>query len=165
MIEMIETANILHNATGKSLLILDEIGRGTSTYDGLSIAWAVLEYIHNNPNLRARTLFATHYHELTKLPEIFPNMKNYNIAVSESGSEVIFLHKIIEGGADKSYGIHVARLAGIPSLVIQRANELLIELQNGLKHAENIDFPETSPMPLFQLNHPVLEELEKIDLN
>jgi len=165
MIEMIETANILHNATGKSLLILDEIGRGTSTYDGLSIAWAVLEYIHNNPNLRARTLFATHYHELTKLPEIFPNMKNYNIAVSESGSEVIFLHKIIEGGADKSYGIHVARLAGIPSLVIQRANELLIELQNGLKHAENIDFPETSQMPLFQLNHPVLEELEKIDLN
>ena len=165
MIEMIETANILHNATGKSLLILDEIGRGTSTYDGLSIAWAVLEYVHNNPNLRARTLFATHYHELTKLPEIFPNMKNYNIAVSESGSEVIFLHKIIEGGADKSYGIHVARLAGIPSLVIQRANELLIELQNGLKHVENIDFPETSQMPLFQLNHPVLEELEKIDLN
>jgi DNA mismatch repair protein MutS len=165
MIEMTETANILHNATTKSLLILDEIGRGTSTYDGLSIAWAVLEYIHNHPNLKSRTLFATHYHELTQLPEIFPNMKNYNIAVSESGSEVVFLHKIIEGGADKSYGIHVARLAGIPTAVIQRANALLDDLENG-----NHDplLPKGQPQPqmqLFPIDHPVIDEIENLDLN
>jgi DNA mismatch repair protein MutS len=165
MIEMTETANILHNATTKSLLILDEIGRGTSTYDGLSIAWAVLEYIHNHPNLKARTLFATHYHELTQLPDIFPNMKNYNIAVSESGNEVVFLHKIIEGGADKSYGIHVARLAGIPSAVIQRANALLNDLENGNHDSPQ---PKSQPRPqmqLFPIDHPVIEELENLDLN
>jgi DNA mismatch repair protein MutS len=165
MIEMTETANILHNATTKSLLILDEIGRGTSTYDGLSIAWAVLEYIHNHPNLKARTLFATHYHELTQLPDIFPNMKNYNIAVSESGNEVVFLHKIIDGGADKSYGIHVARLAGIPSAVIQRANSLLNDLENGDHDSRQ---PKDHPQPqmqLFSFNHPVIEELENLDLN
>lgn len=165
MIEMTETANILHNATTKSLLILDEIGRGTSTYDGLSIAWAVLEYIHNHPNLKARTLFATHYHELTQLPDIFPNMKNYNIAVSESGSDVVFLHKIIEGGADKSYGIHVARLAGIPSAVIQRANSLLNELENG----DHTSLPQTSQsrpqLELFPIDHPVVKEIENLDLN
>ena len=130
MVEMTEMANILHNATEKSLLVLDEIGRGTSTYDGLSIAWSILEYIHNHPDLRAKTLFATHFHELTKLPEILPRIKNYNIAVNESGKQVVFLHKIIEGGADKSYGIHVAQLAGIPPAVIQRANFLLDKLQN-----------------------------------
>ena len=124
MVEMTEMANILHNATEKSLLVLDEIGRGTSTYDGLSIAWSILEYIHNHPDLRSKTLFATHFHELTKLPEILPRIKNYNIAVNESGKQVVFLHKIIEGGADKSYGIHVAQLAGIPPAVIQRANYL-----------------------------------------
>lgn len=165
MIEMTETANILHNATSKSLLILDEIGRGTSTYDGLSIAWSVLEYIHNHPNLKARTLFATHYHELTQLPDIFPNMKNYNIAVSESGNEVVFLHKIIEGGADKSYGIHVARLAGIPSSVIQRANALLYDLENG-NHDSTQQKSQAQPqMQLFPVNHPVIEEIKNLDLN
>lgn len=165
MIEMTETANILHNATEKSLLILDEIGRGTSTYDGLSIAWSVLEHIHNHPKLKARTLFATHYHELTELPEIFENMKNYTIAVSESGRDVIFLHKIIEGGADKSYGIHVARLAGIPPTIIQRASALLIDLENGEYELIKKGKSSVSQIPLFSENHPILDELEGLDLN
>ncbi len=165
MVEMTEMANILHNATENSLLILDEIGRGTSTYDGLSIAWSVLEYIHNHPNLRSKTLFATHYHELIKLPEILPRIKNYNSAVSEAGKQVIFLHKIIEGGADKSYGIHVAQLAGIPPAVIQRANFLLEKLQN---EAGVIDVKKVQPVaqiPLFPASDPVLDELRQMDLN
>ena len=118
MVEMIETANILHHATPRSLLILDEIGRGTSTYDGVSIAWAVIEFIHNHPHLRAKTLFATHYHELTQLAELLPGVRNYNVAVSEADGKVVFLHKIVPGGADRSYGIHVAQLAGLPSPVV-----------------------------------------------
>src|SRR3972149_6373333 len=114
MVEMVEMANILHHATRRSLLVLDEIGRGTSTYDGLSIAWAVVEYIHNHPGLRARTLFATHFHELTQLAAQLPGVRNYNVAVSEANSNVVFLHKIIPGGADRSYGIHVGQLAGLP---------------------------------------------------
>ncbi len=109
MVEMVETANILNHATSRSLLILDEIGRGTSTYDGVSIAWAVIEYIHNHPEKRAKTLFATHYHELTELPELLPGIRNYQISVSESDGKVVFLYKIAAGGADKSYGIHVPR--------------------------------------------------------
>ena len=120
MVEMIEAANILHHATSRSLLILDEIGRGTSTYDGVSIAWAVIEYIHNHPHLRAKTLFATHYHELTQLAELLPGVRNYNVAVSEADGKVVFLHKIVPGGADRSYGIHVAQLAGLPAPVIQQ---------------------------------------------
>ncbi|MBP6179968.1 MAG: DNA mismatch repair protein MutS, partial [Anaerolineales bacterium] len=111
MVEMVEAANILHHATSRSLLILDEIGRGTSTYDGLSIAWGIIEYIHNHPQLRAKTLFATHYHELTQLADLLPGIRNYNVAVSEADNKVVFLHKIIAGGADRSYGIHVAQLA------------------------------------------------------
>ena len=114
MVEMIEAANILHHATARSLLILDEIGRGTSTYDGVSIAWAVIEYIHNHPHLRAKTLFATHYHELTQLAELLPGVRNYNVAVSEADGNVVFLHKIVPGGADRSYGIHVAQLPVCP---------------------------------------------------
>ncbi len=129
MVEMVEAANILHHATAGSLLVLDEIGRGTSTYDGLSIAWAVVEYIHNHPRLRSRTLFATHYHELTQLSEVLPGVRNYNVAVSEEGGQVIFLHKIVPGGADKSYGIHVAELAGLPRSVINRAQEILSTLE------------------------------------
>ena len=165
MVEMTEMANILHNATENSLLVLDEIGRGTSTYDGLSIAWSVLEYIHNHPDLRAKTLFATHFHELTKLPEILPRIKNYNIAVNESGKQVVFLHKIIEGGADKSYGIHVAQLAGIPPAVIQRANFLLEKLQNEARNIDVKDVHPTTQMPLFQTENPVLAELKELDLN
>jgi DNA mismatch repair protein MutS len=129
MVEMVETANILNNSTSKSLIILDEIGRGTSTFDGVSIAWAVAEYIHNHANLKARTLFSTHYHELTELELLFKGVKNYNIAVKEWGEKIIFLRKVIRGGADKSYGIHVARLAGLPKEVILRATEILDNLE------------------------------------
>jgi len=111
MVEMTETANILNNATDKSLVILDEVGRGTSTYDGLSLAWAITEHIATK--IKCRTLFATHYHELTELSELFGNIKNYNVAVREWADEVVFLHKILPGGTDKSYGIHVAKLAGV----------------------------------------------------
>jgi DNA mismatch repair protein MutS len=128
MVEMNETANILNNATSKSLIILDEIGRGTSTFDGISIAWSVVEYIHNN--IKAKTLFATHYHELTELSLTLEGVKNYNVAVREWSEEIIFLRKIIEGGADKSYGIQVAKLAGLPKELIERAKEVLNNLEN-----------------------------------
>jgi len=128
MVEMNETANILNNATSRSLIILDEIGRGTSTFDGISIAWSVVEYIHNNT--KAKTLFATHYHELTELSMTLDSVKNYNIAVKEWNDEIIFLRKIASGGADKSYGIQVARLAGLPKEVIERAKEVLSNLEN-----------------------------------
>jgi DNA mismatch repair protein MutS len=128
MVEMTEVANILRNATRNSLLILDEIGRGTSTFDGLSIAWAVVEHISNTKLLGAKTLFATHYHELTELEGIMSGVNNYCIAVKEQGDDIVFLRKIVKGGADKSYGIQVAKLAGVPDSVIQRAKELVEEL-------------------------------------
>ena len=166
MVEMVETANILNNATGKSLLILDEIGRGTSTYDGVSIAWAIVEYIHNAPKLRARTLFATHYHELTKLAETLPGIRNYNVAVSETNGEVIFLHKIIAGAADRSYGIHVAQIAGLPKPVINRANEILAQLesvdhQNAL-HEEAVP---TQQLLLFPETNPIVDALKSLDVD
>ena len=130
MVEMTEVANILRNATSRSLLILDEIGRGTSTFDGLSIAWAVVEYISDSRLLGAKTLFATHYHELTELEGKISNVNNYCIAVKEKGDDIVFLRKIVKGGADKSYGIQVAKLAGVPDLVIERAKEIVEELSN-----------------------------------
>ena len=130
MVEMTEVANILRNATSKSLLILDEIGRGTSTFDGLSIAWAVIEYISDSRLLGAKTLFATHYHELTELEGKIDNVNNYCIAVKEKGDDIVFLRKIVKGGADKSYGIQVAKLAGVPELVIGRAKEIVEELSD-----------------------------------
>jgi DNA mismatch repair protein MutS len=129
MVEMNETANILNNATSRSLIVLDEIGRGTSTFDGLSIAWSVVEYIHNEKSLKTRTLFATHYHELTELAHLFTGVKNYNIAVREWADQIIFLYKIVPGGTDKSYGIQVARLAGLPKSVLERAKEVLGTLE------------------------------------
>lgn len=129
LVEMNETANIVNNATPKSLILLDEIGRGTSTFDGLSIAWAVAEYIHNHSNVQAKTLFATHYHELTELERILPRAKNYNVAVKEWGDHIVFLRKIVPGGCDHSYGIQVARLAGLPLEIIQRAKEILHNLE------------------------------------
>jgi DNA mismatch repair protein MutS len=129
MVEMTETANILNNATPRSLIILDEIGRGTSTYDGLSIARAVAEYIHNSPRLGSKTLFATHYHELVELAGVLPRARNLNVAVTEEHGEVVFLRKIVPGGVDKSYGIHVAKLAGLPKPVINRAREVLSDLE------------------------------------
>ena len=128
MVEMSEVANILRNATKNSLLILDEIGRGTSTYDGLAIAWAVVEYISNSELLGAKTLFATHYHELTELEGKLSAVNNYCIAVKEDGDDIVFLRKIVNGGADRSYGIQVAKLAGVPDVVIARANEICNQL-------------------------------------
>lgn len=130
MVEMTEVANILRNATARSLLILDEIGRGTSTFDGLAIAWAVIEHISNTKLCGAKTLFATHYHELTELEGKIPGVNNYCIAVKEKGDDIVFLRKIVQGGADKSYGIQVAKLAGVPDSVIQRAKELVEELSD-----------------------------------
>ena len=127
---MNEVANILRNATPNSLLVLDEIGRGTSTFDGLSIAWAVIEHISNRKILGAKTLFATHYHELTELEGKMDNVNNYCIAVKEKGDDIVFLRKIIKGGADKSYGIQVAKLAGVPDMVIDRAKEIVEQLSD-----------------------------------
>ncbi|MFN8453706.1 MAG: DNA mismatch repair protein MutS [Anaerolineae bacterium] len=170
MVEMVETAAILSQSSPRSLLVLDEVGRGTSTYDGLAIARAVVEYIHNNPKIRAKTLFATHYHELTELARTLPHVANYNVAVTEEGSKVIFLHKIVPGGADRSYGIHVAQIAGIPKVVISRANEILEELEG------SADFKEKKArtreaMAGVQLSflgpetHPLLEEIKALEVD
>ena len=165
MVEMVEAANILHHATSRSLLILDEIGRGTSTYDGLSIAWGIIEYIHNHPQLRAKTLFATHYHELTQLADLLPGIRNYNVAVSEADNKVVFLHKIIAGGADRSYGIHVAQLAGLPAPVIGRANEIMAELEKTSGRAVKINPQAAQQAMLFPETSPLLDELKKLDVN
>jgi DNA mismatch repair protein MutS len=135
MVEMQETANILNNASPDSLVILDEIGRGTSTYDGISIAWAVAEHLHNRPESKAKTLFATHYHELTQLQDTLAGAKNYSVAVRERGEQIVFLRKIVEGAADRSYGIQVGRLAGLPAPVVARAKEILYGLEAGQKQA------------------------------
>ena len=165
MVEMVEAANILHHATSRSLLILDEIGRGTSTYDGLSIAWGIIEYIHNHPHLRAKTLFATHYHELTQLADLLPGIRNYNVTVSEAEHKVVFLHKIIAGGADRSYGIHVAQLAGLPAPVIGRANEIMAELEKTSGRAVKINPQAAQQAMLFPETSPLLDELKKLDVN
>jgi DNA mismatch repair protein MutS len=128
MVEMSETANILNNATPRSLVILDEIGRGTSTFDGLSLAWSIVEHLHNQ--VGAKTLFATHYHELTELAGRLPRLKNFNVAVREWNDQIVFLRKIVAGGTDKSYGIQVARLAGVPKSVLARAKEILRNLED-----------------------------------
>jgi DNA mismatch repair protein MutS len=164
MVEMVETANILHHATRRSLLVLDEIGRGTSTYDGVSIAWAVVEYLHNHPRLRARTLFATHYHELTRLAESLPGVRNFNVAVSEEGGQVVFLHRIVPGGADKSYGIHVAELAGLPRPVINRAQEILVQLETDSRALRAADRLPARQLALFPEIDPLLKELEALDI-
>lgn len=165
MVEMTETANILHNATDKSLVILDEIGRGTSTYDGISIAWAVAEYLLKTKGKQAKTLFATHYCELIELEEKIYGAKNYHIAVHESEKGIVFLRKIIRGGTDKSYGIHVARLAGLPSPVIAKAQEILqnLEKQASKKPKKNKEDQFTFFLP--PPEHPVLQEIEALDIN
>jgi DNA mismatch repair protein MutS len=165
MVEMVETANILHHASPRSLLILDEIGRGTSTYDGVSIAWAVVEYIHNHPKLKSRTFFATHYHELTQISQVLPGVRNYNVAVSEADGQVVFLHKIVPGGADRSYGIHVGQLAGLPGPIIQRATEILnnLEATSG-KASDNETFP-AQQLALFPDISPLIEDFKKLDIN
>ena len=183
MVEMTEVANILRNATSRSLLILDEIGRGTSTFDGLSIAWAVIEHISNSKLLGAKTLFATHYHELTELEGKIHNVNNYCIAVKEKGDDIIFLRKIVKGGADKSYGIQVARLAGVPESVIARAKEIVEELVQAditdrikdiashgseqpaakPKHYDEVDLAQMSLFDTVR-DDDVIEELKGLDL-
>ena len=173
MVEMVETARILNTATSRSLVILDEIGRGTSTYDGLSLAWAITEHLHEQ--IGCRTLFATHYHELTQLEESLPRVANWNVAVKEWNDEVVFLHRIVRGGADKSYGIHVARLAGIPPSVNERAKDVLAQLE--ADHRDALDRPTIRTpgsdesggqyqLTLFGFaDHPVIEQIQKLDIN
>jgi DNA mismatch repair protein MutS len=169
MVEMIETANILHNATPRSLIILDEIGRGTSTYDGLSIARAVAEYIHSSPKLGAKTLFATHYHEMVELAGYLPRVKNFNVAVREEAGEVIFLYKIVPGGVDRSYGIHVAQLAGLPRSVVHRAQEVLEDLEGDSRTTRPVSkkrrLPAAQQLTFLPPKSPLMEELEKLDLD
>ncbi len=167
MVEMVEAAYILNHATHRSLIILDEVGRGTSTYDGISIAWAIVEYIHNHPRLGSRTLFATHYHELTDLARVLPRVRNYNVAVAEEGERVIFLHRIVPGGADKSYGIHVAKLAGMPRPVINRAEEILAQLERDAARSPGKRGRQVQvlQLPLFQTTNPALERLKELDVN
>ena len=165
MVEMVETANILQNATQRSLILLDEIGRGTSTYDGLSIAWAIAEHIHDRARLGARTLFATHYHEMTQLEQQRTGIKNYRVAVQERGGDVVLLRKIVAGKADRSYGIHVAKLAGLPTEVISRAQSVLSQLEQPESSRSELiqeQLPLTSePLPQ---PHPIIEEVKQIDL-
>ncbi|MDO8689879.1 MAG: DNA mismatch repair protein MutS, partial [Dehalococcoidia bacterium] len=170
MVEMTETANILNHASRRSLIILDEIGRGTSTYDGLAIARSVIEYLHNHPRLGSKTLFATHYHELVGLAEVLPRVRNFNVAVTEEGGRAVFLHKIVPGGADKSYGIHVAQLAGLPRPVTQRAQEILADLEKGQPAAgdgrrSRSDTPPIMQLPLFPQKAPLLDELATLDVD
>ena len=174
MVEMTETANILNTATPRSLVLLDEVGRGTSTFDGLSLAWAIAEYLHDNPQHAAKTLFATHYHEMTELAKLLPGVRNYQMAVKESGGAIVFLRRVVEGTASKSYGIEVARLAGLPKTVTERAREILSNLEaNELdvtgkpKFARHLPSRKGSPQPtLFQsANEAVVDELRNLDLD
>ena len=182
MVEMNETSNILNNLSERSLILLDEIGRGTSTYDGVSIAWAISEYLHEYPLCKAKTLFATHYHELNEMTEQFARIKNFNVSVKEVKNKIIFMRKLVEGGSEHSFGIHVAKLAGMPKTVVERANEVLSVLEN--THSTNE--PKASGKPknksskktstesgvqlsFFQLDDPVLEqirdEIKDLDIN
>jgi len=167
MVEMSETSAILHGASARSLVLLDEIGRGTSTYDGVAIAWAVTECLHNV--VGCKTIFATHYHELTQLTEELAHARNFNVAVREVGDEIVFLHRLEPGGADRSYGIHVGRLAGLPAPVVARAWEVLKLLEAGHHVAQQRAPlpPDAAQLPLFgaAAPHPLLTELDGLDLD
>lgn len=171
MVEMVEIANIINNATPRSLVVLDEVGRGTSTYDGLALAWAIVE--HLSQELQARTLFATHYHQLTSLADSITGVHNLNVSVREWGEEIVFLHKIVEGGTDRSYGIHVARLAGVPALLVDRARDILRQLEAGSGERPRVTSPRNgattepgSQLGLFDLEpSPVEIAIRKLDLD
>jgi len=176
MVEMNEAASILNNMSARSLILFDELGRGTSTYDGISIAWSIVEYIHEHPTARAKTLFATHYHELNEMEKSFGRIKNFNVSVKEAGGKVIFLRKLVEGGSAHSFGIHVARLAGMPRSVVKRADEILLELEKTHRREELIEKVdelagkrEGYQLSFFQLDDPVLkqirDDIKKIDIN
>lgn len=166
MVEMNETANIVNNISNRSLILLDEIGRGTSTYDGISIAWSIAEYLHNHPKFKAKTLFATHYHELNELADKYPRVKNYNISTKEIGNKVLFLRKLVPGGSKHSFGIHVAKMAGMPKEIVGRANEILKQLEQ--KHIDG-DFqdkvkniPANMQLSIFDAKDPVAAELKEM---
>ncbi len=174
MVEMNETASILNNISDRSLILLDEIGRGTSTYDGISIAWAIAEFLHQHPLFRAKTLFATHYHELNEMAESFPRIKNFNVSVKEVRNSVIFLRKLVPGGSAHSFGIHVARMAGMPASVIERANDLLLQLEKTHSHDELVGKVKPSggkkkesdfQLSFFQLDDPLLQQIKEDILN
>lgn len=176
MVEMLEAASILNNISDRSLILLDEIGRGTSTYDGISIAWAMAEYIHNHPTSRAKTLFATHYHELNEMEGFFPRIKNFNVSIKELDNKVLFLRKLVAGGSEHSFGIHVARMAGMPQSVVKRAEEILVQLEKSQKQKQFekplndiVEKREGYQLSFFQLEDPVLkrirDEIVGLDLN
>jgi DNA mismatch repair protein MutS len=174
MVEMTETASILNNLSDRSLILMDEIGRGTSTYDGISIAWAIVEYLHQHPKFKAKTLFATHYHELNQLAEDLPRIKNYNVSVKEAGNKVIFMRKLQEGSSEHSFGIHVAQMAGMPNQVVLRANEIMHHLEKdkiSKKSDGKIkDIPKNNyQLKIFEAADPKFEKisniLEKLDIN
>ena len=165
MVEMNETASILNNVSERSLILLDEIGRGTSTYDGISIAWAISEFLHEHPS-KAKTLFATHYHELNEMTTTFERIKNFNVSVKELKDNIIFLRKLVSGGSNHSFGIHVAKLAGMPNMVIHRANKILAQLEKNNKNAEVKDVLKQSQheemqLSFFQLDDPLLENIRE----
>ena len=177
MVEMNEAANILNNISDRSLVLFDELGRGTSTYDGISIAWAIVEFLHENPKYRAKTLFATHYHELNEMERTFKKIKNYNVSVKEIDNKVVFLRKLVKGGSNHSFGIQVGRMAGLPQSVIKRASEILKQLENDRdkdnqiqKHVETIASErEGMQLSFFQLEDPILmqirDEIAGLDIN
>jgi DNA mismatch repair protein MutS len=181
MVEMTEAANILNNVTSRSLVLFDELGRGTSTYDGISIAWAIVEYLHEQPKAHARTLFATHYHELNEMEKYFPRIKNYNVSVKEVDGKVIFLRKLVPGGAEHSFGIHVAEIAGMPKSIVKRAEEVLKQLEEDNATVGSESGPLNSKqtgekqqkdgvqLSFFQLDDPVLcqirDEIRGLDIN
>jgi DNA mismatch repair protein MutS len=166
MVEMNEAASILNNVSDRSLILFDELGRGTSTYDGISIAWSIVEHLHEHPRAKAKTLFATHYHELNEMEGAFPRVKNFNVSIKEVGNKVIFLRKLVRGGSNHSFGIHVAGMAGMPKSVIQRAEQILKKLEGG-KEKENLSKPleeiggkrEGMQLSFFQLDDPVLKQI------
>jgi DNA mismatch repair protein MutS len=175
MVEMNETASILNNLSDRSLILLDEIGRGTSTYDGISIAWAIAEFIHEHPKAKGKTLFATHYHELNEMEGIFKRIRNFNVSVKEVGQRIIFLRKLAQGGSNHSFGIHVAKLAGMPSRVVERAKDVLVQLEkshsrenlNG--NIQQVAQDAGMQLSIFQLDDPMLEQIREeiinIDIN
>ena len=167
LVEMIEASNIVHNATPKSLILLDEIGRGTATFDGLSLAWSITEYLHNNESVAARTLFATHYHELTKLDKTLERLENYHASVKESEDEIIFLKKILPGPGNKSYGIHVAKMAGLPQIILDRANEILLHhIKNSKEKGNYLPKGNNDQISIFKENDKsYLKDLKDIDIN
>jgi DNA mismatch repair protein MutS len=172
MVEMNEAANILNNLSDRSLILFDELGRGTSTYDGISIAWAIVEYIHEHPKARAKTLFATHYHELNEMEKSFRRIRNYNVAVKEVDNKVIFIRKLVPGGSEHSFGIHVARMAGMPQSISKRADAILSEMESsnrneGIRKPINdfIEKREGYQLSFFQLDDPVLSQIRDEILN